>query len=268
MLFVKKGVDITPASAKKHVRLIQDRFYKTCIFVQDTMTSHNRKRLIQHHIPFMVPGNQMFLPDLGIDLREVFYQKKGEKEELSPAAQATLIYILLNVQERQFAPSNLALSLGYSLMTMSRVFNELEALNIGRMERKGKNRFLTLDREKKELWENVKAHVKTPVKKRFWVKGKKPRLAGGISALAKCTMVTPPSIPVYAMSEKEWKASKLTPLPDEDEATFQVEVWAYDPMLFHHKGIVDPFSLYLSLRESEDERVEGALEELMEQIQW
>ncbi|EFB40206.1 MULTISPECIES: hypothetical protein [Parachlamydia] len=46
----------------------------------------------------------------------------------------------------------------------------------------------------------------------------------------------------------------------------ELEVWNYDPELFAKDGIVDPFSLYLSLQESKDERVEGALEEMMEKI--
>ena len=61
---------------------------------------------------------------------------------------------------------------------------------------------------------------------------------------------------------------KLTELPDREGAAFELEIWHYDPDLFAKKGCVDPYSLYLSLKETEDERVEAALEELMEKIKW
>ena len=48
----------------------------------------------------------------------------------------------------------------------------------------------------------------------------------------------------------------------------EIEVWWYPPALFAERGIVDPFSLYLSLKADHDERTEAALEEMMEKFQW
>ena len=42
------------------------------VYVASAMASYERKRLIEHHVPFLVPGNQLYLPDLGLDLREHF----------------------------------------------------------------------------------------------------------------------------------------------------------------------------------------------------
>ena len=47
-----------------------------------------------------------------------------------------------------------------------------------------------------------------------------------------------------------------------------VELWKYDPALFAVKGEVDPVSLAMSLSESEDERVQGELEEYLEGYEW
>ncbi len=40
------------------------------VYVTGTLASYERKRLIEQKVPFLVPGNQLYLPDLGIDLRE------------------------------------------------------------------------------------------------------------------------------------------------------------------------------------------------------
>jgi hypothetical protein len=48
-----------------------------------------------------------------------------------------------------------------------------------------------------------------------------------------------------------------------------VEQWRYAPALLSaNRESVDPLSLYLSLRESPDERVQGALNEMQEALQW
>ena len=44
--------------------------------------------------------------------------------------------------------------------------------------------------------------------------------------------------------------------------------WKYDPALFAVKGEVDSVSLAMSLSESEDERVQGELEEYLEGYEW
>jgi hypothetical protein len=45
------------------------------VFVTGALASYERKRLIEQKVPFIVPGNQLYLPDLGIDLREYFRQR-------------------------------------------------------------------------------------------------------------------------------------------------------------------------------------------------
>ena len=57
-------------------------------------------------------------------------------------------------------------------------------------------------------------------------------------------------------------------MPDRDPEAVEVEVWIYPPSLFAENGVADRLSLYLSLRESADERVEEALEEMMRGRKW
>jgi len=42
--------------------------------------------------------------------------------------------------------------------------------------------------------------------------------------------------------------------------SIEIEIWSYDPALFGQDGTVDRLSLYLSLKDNHDERVESALD--------
>lgn len=268
LVLAKEDVELTPAIIKKHLEKIQNKTNRLCIFVQEGVTAYNRKRLIGKRISFIIPGNQMYLPELGIDLREYFRVIKSSKKVLSPATQALLIYILLDQKGITLTPSKLSSALGYTVMTMSRAFDELESVGVGEVIREGKERLLVIKESKKEVWEKAKPLIRDPVKKRVWVNGKKPKLLSGLSALAKETMLAPPIIPIFAVSLDEWKKMEVISLPNREDAVFEVEIWHYDPSLFADRGTVDPLSLYLSLKGIEDERVEIALEEMMEKLEW
>jgi hypothetical protein len=45
-----------------------------------------------------------------------------------------------------------------------------------------------------------------------------------------------------------------------------VELWKYDPVLLSKDGMVDPLSLAMSFEGNEDERVQEAIEELLDTL--
>jgi hypothetical protein len=96
------------------------------VYITDALASYDRRRLIEHKVPFIVPGNQLYLPDLGLDLREYFRRRAPATEVLSPSAQAMLITALLRKPwQSDWQPSKDAVALGYTPMTVSRVVKEL-----------------------------------------------------------------------------------------------------------------------------------------------
>ena len=178
-----------------------------------------------------------------------------------------VIYALTHDIRERYTPSVLAKELDYTLMTMTRAFDELESAGIGEVHRKGRERLWQLEGSKHELWEQAKPFLRDPVKNRTWIKGKQPKIQAGLTALSHCTMLNPPTTPVYAISIDEWKRWKevgVEEVPNPEDAAFELEIWHYNPNLFADEGFVDSFSLFLSLKEREDERIETALEEMME----
>src|ERR1700733_10048200 len=130
-------------------------------------------------------------------------------------------------------------------MTMTRAFDELEALGIGEISQQGKVRRLIFRKNRNELWKQVKPLMCNPVKKRVWLRqNNKSRemvdkfgLSSGLSALANYSMLNQPVYPVYAMDIKVWKKSgNVQEVSSEEEADVQLELWSYNPKLFENEG--------------------------------
>ena len=264
-----------PAVLRKHVRLVQTRWEDEIVYVRPSLTAYNRKRLIEQKVPFIVPGNQMYLPMLGIDFREYFRRLQSEPTPLSPSAQVLMIHALLHAREQVLTPKEVAARLGYSAMTMTRAFNQLEAADLVEVSTKGKSRRLHLLAGTKETWTKAQPFLRSPVKKRIYIlhiAAASRGLHAGLSALADYTMLAPPARNTFALSREEWKSlgqrHEVMEVPKQDPDALEIEVWSYPPARFADGDLVDPLSLYLSLRSSDDERVAASLEELMEKVKW
>jgi hypothetical protein len=248
------------------------------VYVTGVLASYERKRLIEQKVPFIVPGNQLYLPDLGIDLREYFRQRpQAPDTALSPATQAMLITTLLRKPWRpDWQPGEVVTEMGYTAMTLSRAVKELTAAGIGTLRTEGRARWLHMERTAADTWDHAKPLLRSPVRRRIWAhpipKLEPPhvRLAG-LSALARYSMLAEPQWPVYAVSPAQWKAATETGieiLPEQLAGASEWQLWRYNPALAPDREKVDPLSLTLSLQDEADERVQLALDELKERFPW
>lgn len=260
----------TPGIIRRHQEQIQKKWNGSIIYVQTTLSSYNRKRLIEHHVSFIIPGNQMYLPECGIDLREHFLKTHIKKDSgFSPSTQTVVIYALLRKTNEKLTASMLADNLEYTLMTMTRALNELKAAGIGEFYREGREHFwICLD--KKTLWKQAKQYFQNPIKKKILINDHLFKISAGLSALSHFSQLAPPTIPVFAIGLRQWRLLKesIEEAPSSEEAIAELEIWNYDPELFAKDGCVDPISLYWSLKKSNDERIELCIEEMMEKMKW
>ena len=96
----------------------------------------------------------------------------------------------------------------------------------------------------------------------------------GESALCERTMLNMPPVPCRAIDRKAYKRQQEAGLKRIDPAWqsktdyMQLEVWHYDPVYFSHAGTVDIVSLSASFRSHPDERIEMAVDEMLEDYQW
>ncbi len=265
----------TPMVIGKHLYQVRSKGQFEAVYVCQAVTSYNRKRLIEQKVPFIVPGNQMYLPILGIDLREHLKRLREKKSVFSPSTQALILHLLWRKETGAVTPAEIAHRLGYSAMTMTRAFDELEANGIGEHSVMGKERHFCPVETGRHLWEKVMPYLNTPVRKRLYVDSSMQMGNGslaGQSALARYTMLAEPQIPVIAFSADEWKVrsqeDKIVKLTLPEPGGFEVELWKYDPAQFTKEGMVDRLSLYLSMKDNTDERVQSALNVLLEDMRW
>jgi hypothetical protein len=248
------------------------------VYVTDALASYERRRLIEQKVPFIVPGNQLYLPDLGLDLREYFRQRAQATEAaLSPSAQAMLITALLSRPwQPDWQPSRIAAALGYTPMTMSRAVKELTAAGLAVAYTAGRSRWLRMELPPEQVWERAKPVLRTPVRRTVWVEGHevaayRPSRIAGMSALARYSMLTEPKLPVYALTAADWKAATdagIRELPEPEAGAQEWQLWSYSPALVPDANTVDLLSLTLSLQENVDDRIQLALDELKGQLPW
>jgi DNA-binding transcriptional ArsR family regulator len=265
----------TPVAVRKHLALVSKNWDGEVVYVQKSVSAYNRKRLIEQKVPFVIPGNQMFLSALGIDLREHFRRSIGTSSHVSPSTQVVVLYAILRTTTETLTPSRLAKLLGYTRMTLTRALDELQATGLGTVEIRGRERILRFVDDGQTLWEHARIFLTSPVKKRLWIQrlhGNRRGVQAGLTALAHYSMLAAPDQPVYAISTEEWKAVKQTgdiiELPGPEPYADQLEIWNYPPKLFAANDVVDRLSLFLSLQDTTDERVESALETMMERMPW
>lgn len=248
------------------------------VYVTEALASYERRRLIEQKVPFIVPGNQLYLPHFGLDLREYFRQRSRAREApLSPSAQAMLIAALLHQPwQAEWQPSKVAVALGYTPMTLSRVVKELTATGLATVHTVDRTRWLRMQQPAQQTWEQALPVLRSPVKRTVWalpehLAANRARRLAGLSALACYSMLTEPKWPVHAVTIAQWKeatSAGVRELPEPIAGAQEWQLWTYSPALLPDLTTVDPLSLTLSLQDSVDDRIQIALDELKGQLPW
>lgn len=270
------GDGFTPSEYAQHAEQIRDAVNEIVALVLPHVAAYDRKRLIKNGVAFLVPGRQMFLPQLLVDLREHFPRRRQPAgDKLSYPAQAVVLYHLLSGPVEDASLRAVAKALRYSPMTLSNASNELTGCRFCTAVTTGRKRTLHFNRQGRKLWKAALPHLRSPVKARRWVRGVAGGaglLAAGMSALSAYTDIGDDPLPTYAIRDnvyrKKLEAGELVGCHGPDEAEACMELWHYAPDLLGRHGRVDPLSLCLSLQDSPDERVSKALRTVEEGVQW
>ncbi len=223
--------------------------------------------MISAHIPFIVPEKQIYLPFMGIALQNRFGAESIGTEQLQPAAQVLFFYYLYQ-KKQQVYMSDAGKKLGFSAMTITRAVRQLEQTTLFTTEKDGVQKKMTGKYTMRELYDKMQPYLTSPVRKTIYVDKQTPlssmRIAG-MSALSQMSMVNPPDMLCYAVHGKKELPSGTDVLIDAS-AQVKVEIWKYDPNILSENDTVDPLSLAISLKDDPDERIEEAVEILINKI--
>ncbi|MDO9107376.1 MAG: hypothetical protein Q7U89_00080, partial [Coriobacteriia bacterium] len=246
-------------------------FSGSAVVVLEQLSAYARRQLIERGVPFVVPGVQMYLPPAGIDLRPKGAPPREERQQLRPASQLLFLRMLLGPSVPEYRQSTTAVDLGYAVMTVSRAVSELEAAVLVEANRSGQERVFRLAAPRRDVWDRALPVLSSPVKRRVLASELPHGVAAGapltgLCALGDYTMLQGPDMRYCAVSIAQ--AEGVSSIADEADDRDLAEVWSYDPRLLSDGRSVDRLSLYLSLRDDQDERVHLALEQLLERVEW
>lgn len=267
----------TPSDIAKHLNMVAATSGGIVAYATPAISATLRARLIEAGIAFIVPGNQLYIPALAMDLRERFRRPKEQRpDKLSPSAQAVLFRHLLSARDDDvLTPSALAGPLRYSPMTIGRAFDELAAASLARVERRGREKHLTFISEGRLLLDAAKTLLVSPVSRRHAVQFRRDALRlplSGLSALSRLTDLGNDDIDTFAASLETWRSLRadgdVDILPEEYAAEAIIETWRYDPRVLSEGNIVDPLSLYAQFWDHDDARVSMAADQLLERCPW
>ncbi len=266
---------VTPGEFTRHVIRLQEHFRMPVVLVLARVEAYQRNRLVQKGVPFIVPGRQLFLPQLMVDLSERYPRTASKRASLlSVPAQFVILYHLLVEVVGGFCLGELARRTGYSAMTLSKVQDELGACGLCLTEQIGRRKYLRFNHEGRELWKEALVFLRSPVRSKQYVRQIAPQLLvmeSGISALSEYTNINSDPIPTYAIKDSVFKKAiingEATVAQDKDEAMALVELWAYNPAFANDK-LVDELSLFLSMKDDPDERVQKELKRIMDKHPW
>jgi len=275
---IKGHQPLAARQVDQHAKRLQELLQAPVIIALPEIAGGERKQLIAHGVAFVVPDKQLFAPQVGMILTERFgTAPRLELELASPATQALLLWFLNHHPVTEtWHPFEDAATLGYAAMTATRAVRELLHFNLFELEARGRAKYLKLMGTRRELWEKAKPHLRTPVLRTLWTYD--PRILemittrwAGESALAQLTMINEPQQQVTAItSEAEQQAKQLGIFfePREIADGIAVQVWRYAPTMQAKEHSVDPLSLWLSLRDNQDDRIQMALDEIEEKFLW
>jgi len=258
-------------SLEKHLKKILDVDDKQVdiILIFDDMTKYMRTKLLEKKLSFIIPGKQIFLPNLGRIFSEKRLTRYSSKissiKKISPTTEALLIETICS-NKYPNNRSELARKLDVSEMSISRAIKELESTEALIYDDTIDIKFFI-----KEIMENAKQIFSNPILKRIYVKRESINdelwnvlSISGESALSNETMIINPKYDVYGITNKKWKEfkSEVEEVPFEDRGVCIVELWKYQLPIKNDS--VHPLALYTIFMLDNDERIQKEIEILLE----
>jgi DNA-binding MarR family transcriptional regulator len=261
----------TPAAIGKHRQQVAARWNGGILYAAQTLSATDRARLVAVKVPFLIPGRQLYLPPLGIDFRERFSSAGASSGYLSPVAQLIVLGVMLGKKWADSTPTDLAKRLGYTKMTIGRAFGEISAAGLATIRSAGRAKRFSFVATGKDLWRSALPRLRSPVKAvaEYPAQIEESNVfISGLSALSDYTNLAPPEYTIFAVRSLGTTRAAASQPEREPAGKALLERWAYNPVFLAEGHRVDRLSLYLSLYGASDERVEKALDELLEGVPW
>ena len=257
---------ISPMQLAKHQTKMMEAFHHPVIFALETVASYKIARLTRAKVNFIVPGKIIFIPSMLTILREMQNTAKEMPEKMPPVAQMLVLYHLETREIDGLTASQIAELTGLAYPTINvalrwLVNNEIITL-VG-----SKLKHVQITMSRAELWNKSLPLMSSPIERILFTDTKpEGSLMSGETAMGHYTMLAEPATPIVAVDKTTAKENAA--LMNREYGGIKVEVWKYSPALLSEDEWADRLSLYLSMKDSEDERIQMECDTLIEEMKW
>jgi hypothetical protein len=258
----------TPLSYSRIANIVERIVAMPVAFYLPSVPSYIRSRFIEQGVYFIISDQYVFLP--GMLINERLKRANPLRKLLSPVGQYVFLYYLLHPEIEQFTIQKIQPHTPYNYLAISRAVNELEEVKLFSTQKEWKTKQLSALMSREELWKQALPLLSSPVKRTVYTDElwDAPFYKGGITALSHYSLLNPDKRQTVAVWEKELNPNGKTMLEwDTSEFKYKIEVWRYSPLTgIEQNGYVDKLSLYLSMQDDKDPRVEKELETIINDI--
>lgn len=189
------------------------------------------------------------------------------KDRMSVNAQQVVLWYILHGAEGCATFARLGEALDLPRSRISNVAQELVRLGLATINRQWKNNTLVFVDGKRGLWNRALPNMVSPIQRKIRVRHAPDGLHfAGMEALSRMSTLAPDAEPTYAIARNDDRIADVETMKYEGP---YLEVWKYPPeRLSRDLQMVDPLSLFLSLKDDTDPRVQGELEKVLEEVSW
>lgn len=258
----KKGKRYTPMQYGNTARRLAPILNRPVVFLFDDLVNYERDRMIRRGAYFIVSDKYAFLPFMIINARTA---EGSTKKSLSAVAQYLLLYHLQMKSIEGLTFRELEDIVPFKYITLTRAVKLLGQLSLCETLRNHDNALTVhFPSEGKELWRNALPFLRNPIKKIFYcdaVNSVKNMYICSYNALARYSNLNPDGKQMYAIDASMFKDMEKAGTfigANDIDGDVMVELWDYPPVTAGNT--VDKLSLYLTLKEDNDPRVENELE--------
>lgn len=266
LAYREEGDSLSSGNMQKQLSVISKQTGLNVILSVQRVASYNVRRWTALRLNFVIAQKQIFVPSLLLELKKEPMVDSDLKESMVPFTQLLLLYHLQVESIVGKSCSILKDKFAVSYATVNQSLRWLAKKGFIKMEGiKTKN--IQMEYGNQELWNKALPFFVSPIDKIVFTDANlEGEMMSGISALSTYTMINPEQKRCVAISKKRLRKMDID--CNTQFGDTEVQVWKYDPHLLSSSGAVDRLSLFLTLKEMQDERGEIELEHLMNEMQW
>jgi len=267
---------------KNHINKIQEIKNLPVVLCLSELSFRKRQQLINADIPFVVEDKQIYIPFIGVILKERYLVRKQSLKIFSPSTQLLLLYFIYQ-KTTEIPVKEIAKALSLSNMAISKAQRQLEQTGFFQLEdRERRRKVLVPNANLQTIWEQCQKFITSPIKEILYINDSdvnKQMLVSGDVALSEFSMLNPSRVKCYAIMPPKNKKEDLmrdtiiiswcdndkiiANRCDRTDTQSKLEIWKYNPVLLGQNGLVDILSLALTYKNDSDERIEMAVDEML-----